>query len=140
MQTLAFATHLFTRYGVHVMLQWYRQIPGSRIWADARREQLVHEAMYDRYGFFRDLYLFRSSCRLSPREIYEVADAADQLRFLSDLTGPGRPSIVHHFPTPIAQGFPRALMDPEDDGLTNLREIARARPGRRTSLPLEGAR
>ena len=140
MQTLRFATHLFTSYGVHVMLQWYRQIPGSRIWEQARRDQLVHEAMYDGYGFFRDLYLFRSSCRLSPREIYEVADVADKLRCLAELAGPGRPSIVHHFPTPIAQGFPRELLEADDpdppqpgDGL--------ARPHRkRGSLPLEGTR
>jgi radical SAM superfamily enzyme YgiQ (UPF0313 family) len=137
MQTLRFATHLHANYGVHIMMQWYRQIPGSRIWDDARRAQLVHEAMYDKYGFFRDLYLFRTSCRLHPSEIYRIADIADQLRWLSDLTGPGRPSIGHHFPTPIAQSFPRELLDAEDAGLRNLRTLVH--PGR-APFKLEGVR
>jgi radical SAM superfamily enzyme YgiQ (UPF0313 family) len=128
MRTLEFATHLFSSYGVHVMLQWYRQIPGSRLWQTARDAGEIHEAMYDRYGFFRDLYLFRSGCKLSPREIWEVADVTDQLRFLAELRGPGRPSIVHHFPTPIAQSFPRASLDGSDMGLVNLRELARTVP------------
>ena len=84
-QTIRFATHLFVEYGVHVMLQWYRQIPGSRIWEEARRDLLVHESMYDAYGFFGNLYLFRTSCRLTPREIYEIADMTEQLRWLAEL-------------------------------------------------------
>jgi radical SAM superfamily enzyme YgiQ (UPF0313 family) len=138
LETIRFATGLHAHYGVHVMMQWYRQIPGSRLWDEARQAGLVHEAMYDRYGFFRDLYLFRTSCRLEPREIYEIADLADQLRWLSDLPGEGRPSIVHHFPTPIAEGFPRAHLDGRDTGLHNLRELAHQR--QRIPLKLEGVR
>jgi radical SAM superfamily enzyme YgiQ (UPF0313 family) len=137
-QTIRFATHLFADYGVHVMMQWYRQIPGSRIWQDARRAQLVHESMYDDYGFFRNLYLFRTSCRLDPREIYEIGDMTDQLRWLAGLSGQKRPSIVHHFPTPIAHSFPRDMLDPDDSGLSNLRAIAR--PSHDGALRLEGAR
>ena len=137
-KTIRFATHLFVEYGVHVMLQWYRQIPGSRIWEDARRELLVHESMYDSYGFFGNLYLFRTSCRLSPREIYKIADEMDQLRWLAELSGRTRPSIVHHFPTPIASGFPRKMLDVEDGGLSNLRAIAH--PPREGFLRLEGVR
>lgn len=135
-KTLRFATHLYSSYGVHIMMQWYRQIPGSRIWQQARAAQLVHEAMYDAYGFFRDLYLFRTSCRLSPREIYEIADIADQLRWLSELPGRKRPSIVHHFPAPIAQSFPRELADSDEAGLSNLRSIAK--PQARSSINQEG--
>jgi radical SAM superfamily enzyme YgiQ (UPF0313 family) len=137
-QTIRFATHLFADYGVHIMMQWYRQIPGSRIWQDARRAQLVHESMYDDYGFFRNLYLFRTSCRLDPGEIYEIADMTDQLRWLSGLPGQKRPSIVHHFPAPIACSFPRSTLDPEDAGLSNLRAIAH--PSRGAPLRLEGVR
>ena len=104
-QTIRFATHLFTRYGVHIMMQWYRQIPGSRIWEDSRRDLHIHESMYDDYGFFRNLYLFKTSCRLSPAEIYEIADMTDQLRWLAELSGRQRPSIVHHFPSPIDKKF-----------------------------------
>jgi radical SAM superfamily enzyme YgiQ (UPF0313 family) len=137
-KTIRFATHLFAEYGVHVMMQWYRQIPGSRIWEDARRDFLVHESMYDDYGFFRNLYLFRTSCRLSPREIYEISDMADQLHWLAGLTGRERPSIVHHFPKPIADGFPREMLDVDDGGLSNLRALAH--PPRAGSLNLEGVR
>jgi anaerobic magnesium-protoporphyrin IX monomethyl ester cyclase len=137
-QTIRFATHLFADYGVHIMMQWYRQIPGSRIWDDARRAFEVHESMYDDYGFFRNLYLFRTSCRLSPKEIYEISDTTDQLRWLAELHGHERPSIVHHFPRPIAENFPRAMLDVEDAGLANLRAIAH--PPRGGSLKLEGAR
>jgi radical SAM superfamily enzyme YgiQ (UPF0313 family) len=127
-RTVEFATHLYASYGVHVMLQWYQQIPGSRLWQEARDAGEIHEAMYDRYGFFRDVYLFRSGCRLQPREIWEIAEMTDQLRFLAELRGPGRPSIVHHFPTPIAQNFPRQALDGSDTGLVNLRELARSVP------------
>jgi anaerobic magnesium-protoporphyrin IX monomethyl ester cyclase len=137
LKTIRFATHLFVEYGVHVMMQWYRQIPGSRIWDEARRDLLVHESMYDDYGFFRNLYLFRTSCRLSPREIYDIADITDQLRFLAELPGATRPSIVHHFPTPILEGFPRDTLD-ADGGLANLRALAQ--PPRDGSLKLEGVR
>jgi radical SAM superfamily enzyme YgiQ (UPF0313 family) len=137
-QTIRFATHLFTTYGVHIMMQWYRQIPGSRIWEDARRDQLIHESMYDEYGFFRNLYLFRTSCRLSPAEIYEIADMTDQLRWLAELPGQQRPSIVHHFPSPIAEHFPREMLNVEDAGLANLRAIAH--PPRHENLKIEGVR
>ena len=137
-RTIRFATHLYANYGVHIMLQWYRQIPGSRIWEDARRAFVVHESMYDAYGFFQNLYLFRTSCRLSPKEIYEISDATDQLRWLAELHGRERPSIVHHFPSPITANFPRAMLDVEDAGLANLRAIAH--PPRQGSLRLEGGR
>jgi radical SAM superfamily enzyme YgiQ (UPF0313 family) len=137
-RTIRFATHLFVEYGVHVMLQWYRQIPGSRLWEEARRRMLVHESMYDDYGFFRNLYLFRSSCQLNPKEIYEIADLTDQLRCLAELPGRHRPSIVHHFPSPIAENFPRIALDADDAGLPNLRALAQ--PPRDGSLALEGVR
>jgi radical SAM superfamily enzyme YgiQ (UPF0313 family) len=136
-KTVRFATHLFVEYGVHVMMQWYRQIPGSRIWEEARRNLLVHESMYDAYGFFGNLYLFKTSCRLSPKEIYEIADMTAQLRWLAELTGRRRPSIVHHFPSPIEEGFPRDVLE-VDGGLSNLRAIAH--PPREGTLKLEGVR
>jgi anaerobic magnesium-protoporphyrin IX monomethyl ester cyclase len=137
-RTIRFATHLHATYGVHVMMQWYRQIPGSRIWQDARDAQLVHEAMYDGYGFFRDLHLFRTSCRLTPSEIYEIADMADQLRWLSELSGRKRPAIIHHFPSPVALGFPRDQLDSDGVGLHNVRDISQ-RSGK-AFLKLEGTR
>jgi radical SAM superfamily enzyme YgiQ (UPF0313 family) len=137
-KTVRFATHLFVEYGVHIMMQWYRQIPGSRIWDQARRDLLLHESMYDAYGFFSNLYLFKTSCQLSAKEIYEIADMTSQLRWLAELSGQRRPSIVHHFPSPIEDGFPRDMLDVEDGGLANLRAIAH--PPREGMLKLEGVR
>ena len=94
--------------------------------------------MYDDYGFFRNLYLFRTSCRLSPREIYEIADMTDQLRWLAELPGASGPPSSTISPTPILEGFPRDMLDVEDGGLANLRALAQ--PPRGGSLKLEGAR
>lgn len=109
-QTIRFATRLYANYGVHVMLQWYRQIPGSRIWDQAWREQKVTPAMYDRYGFFGDYYLFQTACQLTPREIYKVGDLTDRLGWVAGLHGRSRPAIVHSVPAPITDHFPRHLL------------------------------
>jgi hypothetical protein len=81
---------------------------------------------------------FKTSCRLSPAEIYEIADMTDQLRWLAELPGQQRPSIVHHFPSPIAENFPREMLNVEDAGLANLRAIAH--PPRHENLKIEGVR
>jgi hypothetical protein len=39
-----------------------------------------------------------------------IADMTEQLRWLAELTGRTRPSIVHHFPGPIADAFPREAL------------------------------
>lgn len=127
--TIRFAAHLHAAYGVHVVLQWYAQIPGSRLWDEARREQRVHEAMYDDFGFFRNLYLFRTGCRLTPREIWEVSDVAKQLHAVSRITGPTKTEIEYHVPPSIASRFPRDFLESTDDGLQNLREISSAGSG-----------
>ena len=84
-KTIRFAMHLFGTYGVRILLQWYCQIPGSRLWDQDRRDQVVNERMYDNFGFFRDQYLFRSGVRLSPRDIYEIGDMVSQLQFLAGI-------------------------------------------------------
>jgi radical SAM superfamily enzyme YgiQ (UPF0313 family) len=135
--TIRFAAHLHAGYGVHVILQWYAQIPGSRLWDEARRQQLVHEAMYDDFGFFRNLYLFRTGCELTPQEIWEVSEMALQLHAVSRIAGNDGPEIEYHVPPPIATSFPRDFLDAMDDGLRNLREIAGAGSGAHSVCPKE---
>jgi radical SAM superfamily enzyme YgiQ (UPF0313 family) len=109
-KTVRFATRLYAEYGVHVMIQWYRQIPGSRLWAEAARDQKVSAAMYDDYGFFGDYYLFSTSCKLLPSEIYRVGDMLDRIGWVARLHGRRRPSIVHSIPAAVTDRFPRHLV------------------------------
>jgi anaerobic magnesium-protoporphyrin IX monomethyl ester cyclase len=125
--------HLFGTYGVRILLQWYCQIPGSRLWDQDRRDQVVNERMYDKFGFFRDQYLFRSGVRLSPRDIYEISDMVSQLQFLAGIRSPGRKMIEFTFPRAIHENYPRDVVLDEASGLPNLREVAR--PPVRVGLP-----
>lgn len=125
-KTIRFAIHLFGKYGVRVLLQWYCEIPGSRLWDDDQKAGLVTEAMYDDFGFFRNLYLFRVGVRgVSAREIYEISDMVAHLKSLARLQYPNRKMIEYSFPMPVSQYFPADLLDEVDTGLASLREVAR---------------
>ena len=52
-KTCQFAAHLFSTYGVRILLEWYCQIPGSRLWEADREAGRVNELMYNNYGFSR---------------------------------------------------------------------------------------
>lgn len=71
-QTIDFAVGLHQRFGVRVLIQWYCQIPGSRLWNEQRRREILHEALYDDFGFFGNNYLFRSGVSLAPSEIHKI--------------------------------------------------------------------
>jgi radical SAM superfamily enzyme YgiQ (UPF0313 family) len=124
-RTIAFATNLHARYGVRVLLQWYCQIPGSRLWDTARRQGLVTEAMYDDFGFFRNLYLFRSGVTLTPQEIYEVSEKVAAVMTAVRSQYSGISMVEYAFPEPIAKYHPRFLQRHTDTGLASLRQIAR---------------
>lgn len=124
-QTIRFAAHLHANYGVRILLQWYCQIPGSRLWDEAQRAGIVTEAMYDEYGFFGDLYLFRTGVRLSPDEIYGVSDLVSALLTLSYARYPDVNMVEYAFPEPIAKYYPRILQSFGDTGLASLRQVAR---------------
>jgi anaerobic magnesium-protoporphyrin IX monomethyl ester cyclase len=124
-RTIAFATNLHATYGVRVLLQWYCQIPGSRLWDAAQKRGTVTEAMYDEHGFFGDLYLFRSGVNLTPDEIYEVSDKVAAVLKVMRLRYPDVNMIEYAFPEPIAKYYPRFLQDFHDTGLASLRQVAR---------------
>lgn len=126
-RTIRFAMHLLGNYGVRVLLQWYCEIPGSRLWQEERQKQLVHEAMYDDYGFFRNLYLFRSGVRLEPREIWELSEILDKLSFVARVPYRTEHMIEYAIPDPIACYFPLADLVQGDIGLDSLREVSRPR-------------
>jgi radical SAM superfamily enzyme YgiQ (UPF0313 family) len=124
--TIRFAMYLLGNYGVRVLLQWYCEIPGSRLWQEERRNQLVHEAMYDDYGFFRNLYLFRTGVRVEPRDIWELTDIMDKLSFVARVPYRTETMIEFAMPDPIASYFPFAPLE-SDVGLDSLREVSRPR-------------
>ncbi len=129
-RTISFAMHLLCSYGVRVVLQWYTQIPGSRLWDEARRAERVHESMYDEFGFFRNLYLTRGGIRLSPSEIWEVWEILRQTGWLVSHLHPGETVMRFGLPPPIAQYFPLDRLQ-IDGGLSTLRELSR--PGAKVS-------
>jgi radical SAM superfamily enzyme YgiQ (UPF0313 family) len=126
-KTVAFAARLFGEYGVRVLLQWYCQIPGSRLWEADRSKGVVGEALYNDFGFFRNLYLFRSGVQLTPKEIWDIEDRILRLQWLASLAVPERSMIENGFPSPISEFFPRATIPkPEPDtGIIRLRELSR---------------
>ncbi len=95
-------------------------MPGSRIWDEARRQQLVHEAMYDDFGFFRNLYLFRTGCQLTPEEIWEVSEMAMQLNMVSRIVGEEGTEIEYHYPAAVVTSFPQEFPDTADTGHRDL--------------------
>lgn len=127
--TLRFAARLFATYGVIVRLNWYTQMPGSRLWEDDRRDLRVSEAMYDGYGFYKDLHLFRTGVKLSPRDIWGVWDVVEKLQRMARLRHPEREQTIDFFfPASIERYFPRDVIDAvdaSDTGLVSLRQIAR---------------
>lgn len=123
-KTCAFAGHLFVKYGVRVLLQWYCQIPGSRLWEADRRAGKVSEAMYNDFGFFRDLYLFRSGVQLTPDEILGVSTMVAALQNVARVRSPDRPMVEYGHPEPIALYYPDEVRGRRPDGLASLREVS----------------
>ena len=121
-ETIRFANKLYETYGVRVLLQWYCQIPGSRLWDEQRQKEIVHEAQYDDYGFFRNLYLFRTGVRLTPSEVHEVVGILNSVQSLSYKNENGMDMVQSSAPDPILTNYPGFFTDRERGGLPNLRE------------------
>lgn len=123
-RTIAFAAHLHGSYGVRILLQWYCQIPGSRLWDEAALAGRVTPAMYDEFGFFGNYYLFQSGVKIAPRDIYRISDKVAAL--LTAVRGKyGAANMIEYaFPEPIAKYYPRVLESIDDIGLPALREVA----------------
>jgi anaerobic magnesium-protoporphyrin IX monomethyl ester cyclase len=123
-KTCRFASHLYATYGVRLLLQWYCQIPGSRLWEDDREAFRVNEAMYNDYGFFRDLYLFRTGVKLTPTEIWDISRSVSALQDVATLRHPDKTMIEYGHPEPISLYYPEEVLTKHDDGLRSLREVA----------------
>ena len=133
-QTCQFAAHLYATYGVRLLLQWYCQIPGSRLWEADRQASLVNESMYNNFGFFRDLYLFRTGVKLTPAEIWDLSYSVTALQDLANLRNPQRTMIEYGHPEPINLFYPETVMQHHEDGLLSLREVSN--PPRNDAQPI----
>jgi anaerobic magnesium-protoporphyrin IX monomethyl ester cyclase len=133
-QTCRFAAHLYATYGVRLLLQWYCQIPGSRLWETDRQASLVNESMYNNFGFFRDLYLFRTAVKLTPAEIWDLSYSITALQDLANLRNPERTMIEYGHPEPINLFYPETVMQRHEDGLQSLREVSN--PPRNDAPPI----
>jgi len=122
MQTIHFAVGLHQRFNVKVLIQWYCQIPGSRLWDAQRKRETLHEALYDDFGFFGNNYLFRSGVPLPPSDIHEVTKHihAAQAQYPGNM-------IQSCTPEPILKFYPEITGNPESSALANLREISGVR-------------
>jgi radical SAM superfamily enzyme YgiQ (UPF0313 family) len=121
-RTAEFALSLHEHYGVRLLLQWYCQIPGSRLWEEFREQGVVTEAMYDEFGFFRNLYLFRSAVKLSNEEIDELSRLIELSADIAKVHHGGRTMVEYSHPEPLRLYFPK--LPPVEDGLANLRELS----------------
>lgn len=133
-KTVRFAMKLLGNYGVRVLLQWYSVIPGSRLWEEHRRKQLVNEAMYDDYGFFRNLYLFRAGVAIAPADIWDIADMLDKLLLVTRVHYRAERMMEFALPDPIASFFPLQNLAADLAGLGSLREVSRPRATREAPL------
>ena len=129
-QTIRFAYKLFETYGVRVLLQWYCQIPGSRLWDAQRTDEVLHEAQYDDFGFFRNHYLFRTGVHLMPSEVHEIVGILNSIRSLSPKNANGMDMIQSAVPDAIMTNYPVLFTEKETGGLANLREAAGVRTPR----------
>jgi anaerobic magnesium-protoporphyrin IX monomethyl ester cyclase len=121
MATVRFAHDLHSRFSIRILLQWYCQIPGSRLWSEQREREIVHEAHYDDYGFFRNHYLFRTGVSLKPSEVFDVQSIVESLKAGSGRARNGMSMVECSVPEPIITNYPRETGD--NSALANLREV-----------------
>jgi hypothetical protein len=93
--------------------------------------------MYNDYGFFRDLYLFRAGVKLNPAEIWQISQSVEALQHMARIRHPDQIMVEYGHPEPIALFFPEFLMGPACDGLSNLREVASPPRGKTDPIQVE---
>lgn len=78
--TLDFGFRLAHDFGVRLLFNWYAQIPGSALWAQARAAGAIHESRYDRLGVQRDPEVFFGAVGLTIDEVHAAVDYGRALR------------------------------------------------------------
>lgn len=126
LRTINFASDMMIEYGVNILLQWYMQIPGSRLWQAQKEEGILDEALYDDFGLFRNPYLFRSGVKLSLEEIDDISETIVSVKMLHEMSGIKNSNTLEYVhPLPISRYFPNnGYVHQYSSGLNSLREIS----------------
>jgi radical SAM superfamily enzyme YgiQ (UPF0313 family) len=134
LKTVDFVSKLFIKYGVSVLLQWYLQVPGSRLWQEQKENGIVHEALYDDYGLFRNTYLFRTGIPFSIEEFKSISEIVTSIRMLHSLSGLRKGNQLEYaHPVAIRRYFPEYEQQAQGtSGLHSLRELSHSAKRRRT--------
>ena len=120
LRTVQFAAHLALEYGVRPLLQWYYVMPGSLLWRDIWRTGAVTPAMYDEFGFFRNLYLFKTGVGLAAEEMWDIMDIISTTKGLLRVAREHEHAIQSSSPTPMALNFPLPALGAQEDSATPL--------------------
>jgi radical SAM superfamily enzyme YgiQ (UPF0313 family) len=128
LKTIDFASRLYVKHGVNILLQWYLQIPGSRLWQEQAEAGVLSEALYDDYGLFRNPYLFRTGIRFSLSQFNDITSIVKSIRLVYALSGrSGSNEFEYAHPHPIKTYFPRYSEDNRNkSGLVSLGELSQA--------------
>jgi anaerobic magnesium-protoporphyrin IX monomethyl ester cyclase len=82
------------------------------LWDESWKRGEVTPAMYDEFGFFRNLYLFRTGVHLPIEEIQDVIDAICTVHSLMVLSRRSKGSMAYRLPAPIQIYYsPAALQE-----------------------------
>ena len=117
-KTVSFAAYLAGEYGVKALLQWYYQIPGSTLWAEARAAKLVNASAYEDFGFFTNPYLFFAQNNLSPDQMWEVSDTINTIKWALKAARGSFEPIAYNIPKVLHSTFG----DRSNDGFRTLRD------------------
>ena len=98
-RTIGFGFDLAQEFGVRLLFNWYAQIPGSHLWADARMQGSIHESRYDTFGVQRDPEVFFGSVHLTADQIHTVAG---EIRTACDALGGRAPKPEFGLPPAVA--------------------------------------
>lgn len=124
-KTISFAAKLMTKYSVNVLLQWYIQIPGSRLWDMQRQKGILHEGLYDEFGIMRDTYIFRSGVNLTLEEFRKITEIVVSIRLLYSMSNVSKSNKIEYgHPWPIRRYFPSSNENGNPSGLNSLREVS----------------
>lgn len=128
LKTINFASELMIKYDVNILLQWYLQIPGSRLWQKQKEKGVVSEALYDEYGLFRNPYLFRTGVNFSLKEFNKITEIVTSIRMLHEMSGVKNSNKIDYaHPLALRRYFPQdSDFICDVSGLNSLREISRS--------------
>jgi radical SAM superfamily enzyme YgiQ (UPF0313 family) len=106
-RTVDFGLDLADRFGVHLLFNWYAQIPGSHLWAEARARGAIHESRYDELGVQRDPAVFLAAVSLTVDDVQAIA-----AEVRAGIAGLATTAPRPEFGLPVALSNPVGVLEP----------------------------